>query len=79
MKRELSFLDKLRYFILWMRGMQGYGLIGTCSICNSSKLSRSVVKDEKDFYSATYTCHSCGSSAYAYELWTKASETDESA
>jgi hypothetical protein len=73
MKRPLGFSDKLRIFIKWMRQHKDFGLVGTCSVCQSTRVRRIDSKDEREgfnvSYTATYECMDCEAMAVAHETW----------
>ena len=84
MKRPLGFADKLRIIIKWLRQHKEFGLVGTCSVCQSTRVSRTGQKEERhesvEKYTAFYLSADCGSTAEARETWharPKAPETNE--
>lgn len=78
MKRKITVVDKVSIFMKWIRNLDGFGLIGSCDLCQSSKLRR-VDHQTKQVggsieYSAIYECLNCGGSAKAVEIWKKCDE-----
>jgi hypothetical protein len=74
MKRKFSFIDKLRIFIHWMSDHKDYGLIATCSICQSTRLKRLDGSTETEntggvLYCASYECMDCHATAKCFEDW----------
>jgi hypothetical protein len=71
MKRRLSLFDKCKMFYKWLNGQDGFGLIGSCGLCNSTKLSRLKFIEDGEEYSAIYKCESCGAEAQVSEIWSE--------
>ena len=73
MKRSLTIRDKLRLFIKWMTDHKDYGLICTCTYCQSTRIKRTdpheVHADGEARYTARYECMDCNAVAEAQETW----------
>lgn len=72
-KRKLTLIDKIKIFRAWIVCQDGYGLIGECGCCHSTKLKR---KEYIDYgtgnikrYDAIYQCVNCGATASVTEEW----------
>lgn len=76
MKKPISFFDKIKFFLRWMRYQEGYGLIATCGLCDSTRVKRvdyeSMNVDEyTNLYQAAYECIDCGAVGTNMEQWNK--------
>lgn len=75
MKRPLRCFDKIRIFNKWLKNQNGFGLICSCDLCNSTKIRRlefqTEMIDGAIEYFARYECLNCGGFAEAKEVWAK--------
>lgn len=74
-KMKMRLRDKARIIIKWMRKHKDYGLVASCSSCQSTRVRREKsTEEEKEgtvFYSAIYECMDCHSIAVCTETWSK--------
>jgi hypothetical protein len=77
-KKQISFMKKLRLSIKWLMNEKTHTLISTCSICDSSKVKRINSQHEENdgsiIYNAEYECVECEATATCKEIWSKRSE-----
>lgn len=73
-RRKLKMSEKIKIFLIWMRGNASISLLLTCGRCGSINIE--LVKSEKEEHSSTinqykarYHCRSCNAIGANTETW----------
>jgi len=73
LKKNISFLAKVRVFLYWVFKNQG-GVMEYCHYCKSIAVKNTESKESGNIYESKHKCLKCGAMANIREIWQKTNE-----